>query len=147
VAAAPRASEALRSQAPREDARIASRALVTGVEQRLAAGHLLATARSLTCDGVDLEQDAWSDGDRIAKLALRAPDGTVAEGWYDGQGRLRAIAARRVGAEPFALERQLDDGGRVVHEERSGGTGRGDISQWLPLRGPDRSLAQGCTAE
>ena len=121
--------------------------LVTGVEQRLAAGHLEATARSLTCDGVDLEQDAWSDGDRIAKLALRAPDGTSAEGWYDAEGRLRAIRARRAGSEPFAIQRQLDDGGRIVHEERSGGPSDGDVSRWLPLRGPERSLAQGCTAE
>jgi hypothetical protein len=121
----------------------ASRAVAAGVESLVASGALAESSRHVTCGGDALEQRAWADGERIRKVMLTARDGTTVEGWYDREGRLRALHARSEGPEPIDLRRELDERGAVVAEERRGASARG-LPPWLPLRDPGQAPADGC---
>ncbi|HET7754457.1 MAG TPA: hypothetical protein VFK85_11160, partial [Anaeromyxobacteraceae bacterium] len=133
AAATPGAGLGVRAAVPAEGA-AASRGLVADVERRLAAGALVSSSRKLTCAGEPVDQVSWADGARVLKVALRVPGGGEVVGWYDGAGRLRAVTT--VSSDGGATVHRLIDGsGRVVHEDRSGGTSD-DAARWLDAHEP-----------
>lgn len=135
---------ALRSRASLASERAdASRAVVAGVESLLASGALAESSRPVTCGADSLQQRSWADGERIRKVVLTARDGASVEGWYDREGRLRALRARSDGPEPTDLRRDLDEHGAVIAEERRITSAR-DLTPWLPLRDPAHAPADGC---
>jgi hypothetical protein len=142
--ALPARDRALRSRAPVTSERAdASRAVVADVESLLASGALAESSRPLTCGADALEQRSWADGERIRKVRLTARDGTTVEGWYDREGRLRALHARSTVPEPIDLRRELDEHGALVAEERRGASARA-LPPWLPPRDPGQAPADGC---